>query len=266
MVFPLKYLALLQTYSTFENTLSEHSVMPDEDMTITMQKDMFDSSIDIDKVEETFGTRETSKRCGSDIEHICRLKKIVKTKLEWEGNSIIDRKYDFIPYLDIIDQARKNGDSLNCRYKSYIFSQLLMAYGYKARWVGCLPMDFRDSECHCVTEVFLKSLNKWIVVDIAFDYLYFDNKGNLLNLIEMRRKIIAGEKIRFLSMDSKKASDTKKYLEKNLFKFRFASLYRYNLPICSVKPVLLVPKHYILADAEKKMYANITNNVSMFWK
>ncbi len=54
--------------------------------------------------------------------------------------------------------------------------QLLLALGFKARWVMCLPMDLRDDECHCVTEVYSKELEKWIVVDAAFDLFYFNKK------------------------------------------------------------------------------------------
>lgn len=62
---------------------------------------------------------------------------------------------------------------MNCRYISLIFTQILLAAGFKARWVSCL---------HCVSEVYIEEYRKWIVVDVALNVLYFDKKGNKVRM------------------------------------------------------------------------------------
>lgn len=222
---------------------------------------------DLEKVKDIFGfDNDVAVGATNEIEKICYLKNIVIHALNWNGVDITDRKYDNMSYLDIIITAKQNGDALNCRYKSFVYSQLLSLFGFKARWVGCLPMDADDEECHCLTEVFLPELNKWIAVDVSFDYLYFDSNGKMLNIAEIRRNLILGKKVRFISKNRQGTLDTIRYLEKNFFKFRFMEKYTYNSTIDSCQTILLCPSGYIVGEAERKKYSYVTNNISPFWK
>ena len=113
---------------------------------------------------------------GSDIKKILRLKKWAYDLLCFKGNPLCSRRYDSLDCFDIIDTAKREGYSLNCRYISLIFTQILLSVGYKARWVSCLPMELNYNECHCVTEVYVEEYRKWIVIDLALGLLYFNKK------------------------------------------------------------------------------------------
>jgi hypothetical protein len=110
-----------------------------------------------------------------------------------------ERIYDNTDWFATINKAKEEGYSLNCRYKASLFVQLMLAHGFRARWVLCLPDDSICKGRHCVCEVFVISLNKWVVVDVAYNLVYFNKKGVLLNLIEMRNLIINNERFRYFT-------------------------------------------------------------------
>lgn len=114
---------------------------------------------------------------GSELQRLLRILKWAAEYLGFKGKPLDSRRYDKDGWFDTIETAKKEGYCLNCRYISLLFTQILLAVGFKARWVTCLPMELNYKECHCVTEVFVESLNKWIVVDAAYNLLYFDKKG-----------------------------------------------------------------------------------------
>lgn len=250
----MNYLSQLQLYPNFSHI----------DLNKQIYYELVSHFNDYEKIENYFDLKIFS--CIDDeIERLCYLKNMAKEVLTCRGNTLSERKYDHLNYLSIIEMANRNGDELNCRYKSFVFSQLLMACGFKSRWVGCLSMDIDDQECHCVTEVYLKKLKKWVAVDISFDYLYFDSKGMLLNLMEIRNNMVSGDKVKFISKNKSAALDTRRYLEKNLFMFRFLSFYKYNMTIDSAENVLLYPEHYCIDYCKTRKYSYITTNASPFW-
>lgn len=258
----MNYLSRLQAYPDF---CSDYEFEQPNFLCVCKRRDG-EKNNDFKRIKEIFQIDINSNiELVNEIKVLCYLKNAVINSLHLNGENIIDRKYDNMTYLDIISNSRRNGDVLNCRYKSFIFSQLLSLYGYKVRWVGCLPMDADDEECHCVTEVFSLLLKKWIAVDVSFDYFYFDSNGTLLNLIEIRNNLICGKRIGFISKSRQEVFNTKRYLEKNLFKFRFIELCDYNSTIDSGKTILLYPRGYSLGDAEKKCFSRVTNNILPFW-
>lgn len=93
---------------------------------------------------------------------------------------------------------------MNCRYLSLLFTQILLSLNFRARWVKCLPVEIISKETHCVTEVYIEELKKWIVVDAPYGLIYFNKSGIPLNLIEMRQNIVSGKMFRFFS-DSKES-------------------------------------------------------------
>lgn len=259
----MDYLSLLKAYPNFSHTAQ---IVPPSFQYFRTNYFIYENCNEIKKINEVFNINiDATIDIDNEIERICYLKRAVINALDWTGINILDRKYDGMTYLDIIANAKKNGEVLNCRYKSFVFYQLLIFLGFKARWVGCMPMDENDKECHCITEVYSMELNKWVAIDVSFDYLYFDPSGMLLNLIEIRNNLIQNKKVRFISKDKRATYDTKHYLEKNLFKFRFIESIKYNSTIKSAKTVLLYPTGYSLSKSERKQYSYVTNNILPFW-
>lgn len=110
----------------------------------------------------------------------------------------------------------------DCATLAAVLTEMLIALGFKAIWVQCLPIDLRHEESHCITHVYIESLKKWIVVDAAQDLFYFDRKGVPLSLSEMRKSFIKDDRV-FIFAKEEKLDGRKKliyYWWKNIFRFR----------------------------------------------
>ena len=195
---------------------------------------------DQERLTRTLGL-EALKKDEDEITKISELKYWAVQNLSFKGEMVKTREYDFLDCLDIIQKAKADRYALNCRYITLVFTQILLTMGFKARPVCCMSMDLRDTECHWVTEVYINQLRKWIVVDVPLDFFYFDTKGNLLNLIEMRRLIVKGEDIRLISTNREHILFAQQYWRKNIFRFKFLEVNRYNM-------LLSKDKHYLVLN------------------
>ena len=186
---------------------------------------------------------------GSELEKISRLKKWATNYFHFDGKQLPGRIYDETSCYDLVITAKKEGYALNCRYISLIFTQILLSAGFRARWVICNSMDLRDTECHCVTEVYIDQIGKWIVVDPALGLFYFNKKGELLNLIEMRKMIAKGEKIRFCSDSIEHTKIIQLYWLKNIFRFSFCLSNKVDM-LCAphVEYACLNPEKFEMVD------------------
>lgn len=188
---------------------------------------------------------------GTEIQRITKLKKWAFELLCFNGKKLESRRYDSLNCFDTIQSAKNDGYSLNCRYISLIFTQILLAAGFKARWVSCLPMELNYCECHCVSEVFIEKYNKWIVVDVAFNLLYFNKKGDLLNLYEIRQHILINEPFRIQATTKEHFRYVWEYWIRHVFRFKFLLNNRFNMLALSNKTfVFLNPKGFLVNDKE----------------
>lgn len=207
---------------------------------------------------------------GNELSKLSKLKKWAESILHFSGKPLADQRYDGTYYEDIIFNAQKDGFALNCRYISFIFTQILLSAGFKARWVICKSMDLRDTECHCVTEVFVNTLDKWIVIDPAFRKMYFNRKGDILNLVEIRQLLAKGENIRFVSHDKEYSKVLQLYWIKNSFRFCYCASELesiYNSP--KVSFWCLNPKGYKMINRTVKLKKLVRfefyDNVNLFY-
>lgn len=186
---------------------------------------------------------------GTEIQRLVRLKNWAFDLLCFSGKKLESRPYEYLNCFDIIQSAKKDGYSLNCRYISLIFTQLLLAAGFKARWVSCLPMELNYCECHCVSEVFIEELNKWIVVDVAFNSFYFNKRGEILNLYEIRQHILRNEPFRIKAITKEHFQYIWEYWTRHVFRFKFLLDNKYNMLASKNKTyVFLNPKNFVVND------------------
>jgi len=212
-------------------------------------------SLEIDKI---MGDR-------NEIERILQLLKWSKSYLKFSGKVLQSRRYDDCDFFELTIKARNEGYSLNCRYISLLFTQILLAAGFKARWVVCLPMALEYRECHCVTEVFIEMCNKWIIVDASFNLVYFDKKGNLLNLLEMRNIIIKGEKFRVINTPNH-FDELWDCWTSHIFRFKYLLNSGYNMHLSKNKIyAFLNPINYIIKDKTiKHTELDVTKLVNLY--
>lgn len=187
---------------------------------------------------------------------------------------------------DIIKHCRSTRTTVNCLCHATVLTEVLLALGYSARKVSCLPIDVVPFDNHVVTIVYVPSIKKWIMLDPSMCCYITDAKKKILSIAEIRNCLINDEKInvcaysRFsnLNISSSQAlsldyADYIAYMFKNMF--RFISRYKQNSIATKEGDVfyMLVPKGYLPANRIQKLFIEeaevemrITDNDDFFWK
>jgi len=131
--------------------------------------------------------------------------------------------------VDLIAVCKKDDRGVNCRMMATILKDAYQAEGFKARLVTCMPKDTADFDCHVITVVWSKTLNKWIWMDPTFNAYLRDEKGNYLNIEEVRERFINGNPV-FINDDANwnnRNKETKEmyfgYMSKNLYWLKCAA-------------------------------------------
>lgn len=137
-------------------------------------------SIEMNKIRNYFNLDKMINK-DNEITTLVNLNKWAFKYFHYNGKNINTRIYDDLSIFEIIKRSKKDGNSLNCRYISVIFTQCLLSMGYKSRLVVCKSSNINDVDCHCVTEVWVEKYKKWIILDSAFGLIYYGKDGIPLN-------------------------------------------------------------------------------------
>ncbi len=188
--------------------------------------------------------------------------------------------------LSMINQCKKENRGLNCRGLATVLNECYLSMGIKSRFVTCLPKDSLhvDNDCHVINMVYINSLKKWIWIDPTFCAYVMNEKGELLDLEEVRERII-DDKPLILNPDANwnhKASETKEYylyyyMAKNLYRLQCPTSSEYDTesaaPGKTITYVQLLPLDYFIQKPDKWQFGNnnfthveyATNNPDLFW-
>ncbi|MEW5802490.1 MAG: transglutaminase-like domain-containing protein [bacterium] len=109
----------------------------------------------------------------------------------WVHSSMPIDDYDYThtrmdPFA-ILDAARAGG-KFNCAQFSVVQHAVLNSFGYVARCLGIGPGRGEKEDLdghHAVNEVWVNTLNKWVLVDAKYD-LHFEKQGIPLSALEIR--------------------------------------------------------------------------------
>ena len=82
--------------------------------------------------------------------------------------------------------------------KSKILVECCLALGIYARRVSIMPFSPYDLDNHVVTEIYDRTLKKWIMLDPTTDGYFVDDASTALSLLEMRNKFANAEFITFV--------------------------------------------------------------------
>ena len=183
--------------------------------------------------------------------------------------------------VDLIAVCKKENRGVNCRMMATILRDAYQAEGYKARIVTCMPKDTADFDCHVITVVWSKMLNKWVWMDPTFNAYVSDEKGNLLNIEEVRDRMIE-DKPWELNADANwnnRSKETKvdylRYMSKNLYWLKCSAKSEWDLETFKdnqspVQYINLYPGNFSTIHLPNRAgngsvyYA--TNNPGYFWQ
>ncbi|MBU4251622.1 MAG: transglutaminase-like domain-containing protein [Candidatus Omnitrophica bacterium] len=88
----------------------------------------------------------------------------------------------------MLRQIRAGASGAHCFHRAILFSAYLSGSGLKSR-LWALENEKFNSTAHTVNEVYIKSLKKWVFVDIMFGF-YAVDQGNPLSFLELREKLL----------------------------------------------------------------------------
>lgn len=97
--------------------------------------------------------------------------------------------------LHILAHPLSAEKGVNCRMMGIVLNDVLLAMGWRSRFVTCLPYDVADQDCHVVASVFVPTLGKWVMLDAAFNAYFTDAEGHLLGLQEVRDAMCSGSRL-----------------------------------------------------------------------
>lgn len=158
----------------------------------------------------------------------------------------------------------------NCYFKALALAEMLSYCGFYTRTVRCLPIGTFPYDNHCVTAIYLNSVNKWITVDPTYNLFFKDNDGVYLSLSEMREKLIQGQKINVIYNRKFNFENIKKieeqylgYMSKNFFRFRVNSTLDNEDIQYELVPKGYLPENYTVYMPTKAIIT--TTDVDKFW-
>jgi hypothetical protein len=133
--------------------------------------------------------------------------------------------------LDLLEYSfdKEDDGGLNCLNLSFILTECLLSIGLPAHTVRILPFSYKDTDNHVVTHVYIKSMEKWIMLDPTWCSYFSDTDENILNIFEIRH-IFADNKDVYLNdgfsyngqnliKNLQEVQWYKRYMAKNLFYF-----------------------------------------------
>lgn len=186
---------------------------------------------------------------------------------------------------EIIKFSEGSRTTVNCLCHATVLTEVLLALGYIARKISCMPIDVVPYDNHVVTTVYVPSLQKWIMLDPSMCCYITDKENRILSIPEIRKKLISDMEIhihtysRFsnlrISSDrpmSFNQRDYQTYLYKNFFRFLSRDIQSSVATKRNDVFYMLVPKGYLPANKVQHTYIEdadtelrITDNENFFW-
>ena len=131
--------------------------------------------------------------------------------------------------LALLEYSLENPEQgINCLNKAKILAECCLALGIYARRVSIMPFSPYDFDNHVVTEIYDRTMEKWIMLDPTTDGYFMDGEGNPLSLLEMRHRFANDLPVTFVLSSvrkkdyealRKKYPAANAYICKNLFYF-----------------------------------------------
>ncbi len=132
----------------------------------------------------------------NDFFHITNIMKWVADTLKVGFKKEVYMPLESMNTNSILDVVLKNNKKANCWMHSIVLTECCLALGFMAKMVRCMPIgDDNIMGCHCVTHVYTKTYDKWVVMDAANSAYYLSEDMIPMNLLELKNSIIEDKKI-----------------------------------------------------------------------
>jgi hypothetical protein len=209
--------------------------------------------------------------------------------MEWTFCCLLHKEYreysGKLHALEILEFSQSNKVTLNCLCHARVLTEVLLALGYKARTISCLPIDVVPKDNHVITTVYITGLGRWVMLDPALCCYVTDKKGTMLSIPEIRQDLIDDTPLevcvysRFANTGSPESgysafdkTEYLAYLYKNLFRFMSCAVQGADPAPGDDIFYHLIPDGYLAHNTEQKSGTGeesttirLTNNDNFFW-
>jgi len=207
---------------------------------------------------------------GDEISKIMNLLHWAHNVVHHDGNTPNPHSKNAI---DLVETCKKENRGICCRMRALLLNECYLAMGFKSRYVHCQPKK-QDIDSHVINSVYSETLHKWLWIDPTFNAYVKDDRGMLLSIAEVRKRLITGDPL-VLNEDANwdnKVKYTKEYyldyyMAKNLYSLTCVLNTGYNTETEEEgKPnpifITLYPSSEIV-NANQQVY---TYNEQYFWQ
>ncbi len=143
----------------------------------------------LSRLRETYGL-ESIAGSGSEPERLINLMRWVH-KLAGHANE--PRIPKELNAFNLIHLAKDENVQMNCYMKTVVLNEVYLSMGWQSRQTHLLPYAKEEEESHIVTSVYAPTLGRWILMDPDFGTYLTDEKGNILGVREVRKRLLSGQ-------------------------------------------------------------------------
>lgn len=184
------------------NYIKSESYLQDTDEIYIMESGILYNNIELESGEDIILTYDFKNAEYPDLLDKYEIDKTAGEGTEFEKALRLMNEYaprlthksDYDNHIDmnalsLLEYSLDNrSKGINCRNKAQILNEMCLALGIYSRKVWLCPYSGYDTDCHVVNEVWDKSLNKWIMLDITNNEYWVDENGTPLSVLEIREK------------------------------------------------------------------------------
>lgn len=263
-----RWLDLLKAHPDFSGKVGERSAA------VQFQySDALDENLK--KLRETYHLDAVAGE-GSEAGRIINLMKWVN-RLTWHHPN--PRLPGLRNALHLIPLCKGWKRGISCWMYALILNEVYLSMGFASRLVHLQPYSNEDRESHFVVAVYSPEAGRWLYMDPDFGGYFTDEQGQLLGIPEIRRRLVAGERLvanrdvkGFTLVLGKRSYPW--YLSKNIFKYMCAQRSKFDQETdCKDKVYYaLIPDGYreelLLGPEITKRGAWIVyiNDEELFWR
>ena len=200
----LKWFQLLYDFPTF--------TVPPNVSPITISYSYNTTDANLQRLKETYSLEKIAGD-GTEIEQIINLMTWVYQLASHANEPEFPEERNAFRFIRLATIENKQ---LNCYMKTVILNEIYLAMGFCSRTTHLLPHSDEEKESHFITSVFLDSLNKWILMDPDWGMYVTDRKGTALGVMEIRKRLIEGKKMKAKGVDKKNIKNILRNLKYSL--------------------------------------------------
>ncbi|MFW9915633.1 MAG: hypothetical protein ACFFGZ_08470 [Candidatus Thorarchaeota archaeon] len=137
--------------------------------------------------------------------------------------------------LRLLEEIKTQGKKISCWMFATILNDVYLSMGFKSRMVHLKSPKESPRESHIVNAVYSATLQKWLFMDADFAAYFRDEDGTILNIPEIRQRLIDNEPL-ILNSEAgprmEKLGAIARYLGKKTYKMYISkNIFRYNCPM-----------------------------------